>query len=305
MTAAIRFLLALLLSTTLTAAAQTKPPQPHTRIKVYLVGTFHFDGSATDVVKGSKTDMEATKKQQEVEDLITRLAQTKADKVFVEWRLKDQPFVDSTYALYRNNQFKLGNNEVYQVGYRLASKLKLPRVYCADADGVFDYEGALKYAKAHGQEKTLNGAFSSAQPDSIRQLMEARLGTTVGLDAEQALKDLPNETLVAKLARFNSTEFMRGNMDSYLLTLARVGGSSNYVGADLAGEFYKRNMRIYTNLLRAVDIKHDQSIVLVIGASHVAFLQEQLLYSSLFEVQDVLPLLTTQAKPSSSKKLAR
>jgi hypothetical protein len=80
-------------------------------------------------------------------------------------------------------------------------------------------------------------------------------------------------------------------MDSYLLWLTRVGGGDNYVGADLAGEFYKRNVRICTNLLRAVDVQHDRAIVLIIGQGHVAFLKSILRYNSLFEVAEVLPLL--------------
>jgi hypothetical protein len=36
-------------------------------------------------------------------------------------------------------------------------------------------------------------------------------------------------------------------------------GGENYAGADLAGEFYKRPVRSYTNLLRAVHVQHDQS----------------------------------------------
>ncbi|MBC8083623.1 MAG: hypothetical protein H7Z21_10460, partial [Hymenobacter sp.] len=105
----------------LPVAAQTASPLPNTRIKVYLLGTFHFNGSSGDVVKSGKTDMQSAKMQQQVGDLVDRLTKTKADKVFVEWRQSRQRYVDSTYALYRQNQFQLGNNEVFQLGYRLAA----------------------------------------------------------------------------------------------------------------------------------------------------------------------------------------
>ena len=282
---------AVLLGASLTAAAQVPAPAP-SKIKVYLLGTFHFDGSQADVVKGSKTDMKNIKKQQELDELITRLARTKADKVFVEWQRKDQPFVDSTYSLYRNGQFALKNNEVYQVGYRLAAKLNRPRVYCADADGVFDYDATVAYAKAHKQEAVLAGAFAGGQPDSVGRLIQQRAGHPIGPD----ITDKPGEGLLQRFVRLNAEPYTRANMDAYLLTLARVGGGDNYSGADLAGEFYKRNMRIYTNLLRAVDVQHDKAIILIIGAGHVGFLREQLQYSSLFELQDVGPLLMAKAK---------
>lgn len=286
----LRPLLAVLLGTALSAAAQTAPAPPTAKIKVYLVGTFHFSGSQSDVVKSAATDMKNAKRQQEVEDLVNRLSKTKADKVFVEWGQAQQRFVDSTYALYRKNQFSLRNNEVYQVGYRLASKLGRSRVYCADAAGVFDYDAAATYAKAHGQEAILTGALPGGTPDSVGRLIQARTRGTIGWSN----KDNAQETIVQKLARMNSDDFNRTNMDAYLLGLARVGGSDNYAGADLAGEFYKRNMRIYTNLLRAVDVQHDRTIILIIGAGHVGFLKEIMHYSSLFEVQDVVPLLTAR-----------
>ncbi len=273
------------------SSATAQVTSPSNRIKVYLIGTFHFNSSPTDVMKGSVTDMKATKKQQELDNLTRRLAKIKADKVFVEWQQSRQPFVDSTYTLYRKNQFTLGNNEVYQVGYRLAKQLNHPRVYCVDAAGEFDYDVASKYAKAHGQEQILNSAFSGGEPDSVGRLIQARTGNAPNQLNLLFTTEKPNETILDKLYRINSDEFIRANMDAYLLTAARVGGGNNYAGADLAGEFYKRNMRIYTNLLRAVDVQRDKAIVLVIGAGHVSFLKQQLQYSSLFEVKDVLPLL--------------
>jgi len=282
-----RALLALsLLGSSFAATAQTALATG--KIKVYIIGTFHFSGSTSDVKKGSKTDMSTPEKQREVEALVSKLQETQADKVFVEWPQERQHAVDSTYALYRQNKFTLGNNEVYQVGYRLAKKLNRPRVYCADADGVFDYETTQAYAKAHGQEQILKDTFEDIPQDSTGRLLEARTKTAATKDP------LPGNSLLAQFARLNTPAADRANMDIYLLNLARVGGGPNYAGADLAGEFFKRNVRICTNLLRAVDLQQDKSIVLIIGQGHVAFLKSILQYNSLFEVQDVLPLLTAK-----------
>ena len=270
------------------APAQTAPAGPKGKIKVYLVGTFHFNGAPTDVVDRGKTDMSANSRQQELDDIIRRLAQTKADKVFVEQMPGQQAYLDSTYARYRQRQFALRNNEVFQIGFRLADRLNRPRVYCADAPGVFDYGAAVAYARQHGQEQVLVSPFSDEQPDSLSRLIAARTGIALG----RALRDQPNETLRQKLIRMNSPAFMQANMDGYMLRLNQIGSATNYVGADLGGEFYKRNMRIYTALLRAVDVQRDRAIVLLVGAGHVSFLRQQLQYNSLFEVQDVVPLLS-------------
>ncbi len=285
-----RLLLSLsLLGPAALASAQTKPAVP-AKIKVYLVGTFHFSGSETDVHKGTKTDMSTPEKQRELAALVGKLQKTRADKVFVEQQLSQQPRMDSLYGRYRQNQYKLGNNEVFQLGFRLAGQLNCPRVYCADAKGVFDYDAAQAYAKQHGQGQILKEAFVTAPQDSIGRLIAARTGT------RQAPAEVlpPSGPLLAQFISLNTEAAGRAQMDAYLLDVARIGGGDNYAGADLAGEFFKRNVRIYTNMLRQIDLQRDKSVVLVIGWGHVAFLKTILKYNSLFEVADVVPLLTAK-----------
>lgn len=277
-----------LLSFAQPGAAQT-PAMPTAKIKVYIVGTFHFNASAADLIHGKAVDMRTPQKQRELDELVGKLQKTQADKVFVEYQLKDQPHVDSTYALYRHKQLKAGNNEVYQLGYRLADKLNLPRVYCADDQLGLDFDAVQAYAKQHGQEPIMNG-FMQVQPgDSMGQLIAAR--NRLRKVALPAGGVFPGATLLAQFKAANSAAMDRANMDGYLLTAARVGGGNNYVGADVTGDYFKRNVRIYTNLLRQVDVQHDKAIVLIIGAGHASLLKSILHYNSLFEVVEVLPLL--------------
>ncbi|TDN39787.1 hypothetical protein E4631_09060 [Hymenobacter sp. UV11] len=273
------------------SAAQT-PALPTAKIKVYIVGTFHFDASAADLIHGKAVDMRTPQKQRELDELVSKLQKTQADKVFVEYQLQDQPRVDSTYALYRQKRYKAGNNEIYQLGYRLADKLNLGRVYCADARLGLDFDGAQAYAKQHGQEPILNG-FMQVQPgDSMGHLLAARNRLRhVALPAGGVF---PGATLLEQFKVANSAAYDRANMDGYLLTIARIGGGSNYMGADVAGDYFKRNVRIYTNLLRQVDVQRDKAIVLIIGVGHASLLKSILRYNSLFEVAEVLPLLETK-----------
>jgi hypothetical protein len=282
-----------LLAATRPAAAQAPAPL-NTKIKVYLVGTFHFNASDGDVIKGTKVDMSTPDKQRELDELVSKLQKTQADKVFVEWMPDRQRFVDSTYALYRKGQREVGsqrqnNNEVVQVGYRLAKQLNRPKVYCADADGIFDYGAAQASAKQHGQEAILKGGFQAPISDSVGLLIQAR---TKAISARQAqAPKYSGENVLTHFKRMNTEAADRGNMDAYLLYLNRVGSGPDYAGADLGGEYYQRNVRIYTNLLRAVDVQRDKAIVLIIGQGHVSLLKSILRYNSLFEVAEVLPLL--------------
>ncbi|NML66027.1 hypothetical protein HHL22_12510 [Hymenobacter sp. RP-2-7] len=270
-------------------AAQTAAPLP-TKIKVYLVGTFHFDPSTSDVRKTSRVDMSTPEKQRQLEELTDILRQTHADKVFIEWKQAQQRFADSTYALYRKGHFMLGNSERYQLGYRLAKKLNLARVHCVAAEGTFDYEAARAYAQQHNQLAILKGVHDKPPVgDSTGLLIESRLAAIKQTQAPATT--YAGRGLLSVFQLLNSPAIDQENMDSYLLGFTRVGNGAAYPGADLAGDFFKTNVRIYTNLLRAIDVQHDKAVVLIIGQGHTAFLKSILRYNPLFEVAEVLPLL--------------
>jgi hypothetical protein len=86
--------------------SQTPTDVLHKKIKVYLVGTFHFDGAAGDVYKTSKQDMKTPENQKELDDLVRRLASALPDKIFVEWTPERQGYVDTTYGLYLRGQYE-------------------------------------------------------------------------------------------------------------------------------------------------------------------------------------------------------
>ena len=254
------------------------------KIKVYVVGTFHFDGAAGDVYKTSKQDMKTPENQKELDDLVRHLAGALPDKIFVEWTPDRQGFVDTTYRLYLQGQYELGNNEVYQVGYRLGRLLKRDRIYCADADGDFNYDSLVSYAVQHHQTDML--ADLNHPKDSIAKLISARIGAIYSYYQPPA-----GHTLTDIILSNNTPEVIASGADLYNLVYARVGQGREYPGADLGGDFFKRNMRIYTNILRQTDVAHDTCILVYIGSGHVSFLKEIFGSSLLFEVGDVAALL--------------
>lgn len=254
------------------------------KIKVYIVGTFHFDGSAGDVYKTTREDMKTPENQRQLDDLVRRLAKASPDKVFVEWTADRQGYVDTTYSLYRQNEFELGNNEVYQVGYRLGKLLQHPRIFCADAGGDFDYDSLVSYAAQHHQTQILTDL--NHPKDSIARLITARIGAIYSYYQSPS-----GHTLTDVIISNNTPEVIASGADLYNLVYARIGEGQDYPGADLASDFYKRNMRIYTNILRQIDVAHDKSILIYIGSGHVSFLKEIFSSSLLFEVEDVISLL--------------
>lgn len=228
--------------------------------------------------------MKTPENQKELDDLVRHLARVLPDKIFVEWTPDRQGFVDTTYRLYLQGQYELGNNEVYQVGYRLGKLLKRDRIYCADADGDFNYDSLVSYAVQHHQTDML--ADLNHPKDSIAKLISARIGAIYSYYQPPA-----GHTLTDIILSNNTPEVIASGADLYNLVYARVGQGREYPGADLGGDFFKRNMRIYTNILRQIDVAHDTCILVYIGSGHVSFLKEIFASSLLFEVGDVAALL--------------
>ncbi|HXD78375.1 MAG TPA: DUF5694 domain-containing protein, partial [Puia sp.] len=67
-----------------------------------------------------------------------------------------------------------------------------------------------------------------------------------------------------------------------------------YPGADYVSDVYRRNMRIYANIVRQIDFAHDKAILVYIGSGHISFLKQIFSSSLLFEVKDVVPLLQAE-----------
>jgi len=228
--------------------------------------------------------MKSPENQRQLDELVRRLAKAVPDRVFVEWNPERQGYVDTTYQLYLQNEFELGNNEVYQVGYRLGKLLKQARIYCADAGGDFDYDSLVSYAAQHYQTDILTDL--NHPKDSVARQISARIGAIYSY-----YRSPSGQTLTDVILSNNTPEVIASAADLYNLVYARVGEGQDYPGADLASDFYKRNMRIYANILRQIDVEHDKAILVYIGSGHVSFLKEIFSSSLLFEVEDVVPLL--------------
>ena len=142
----------------------------------------------------------------------------------------------------------------------------------------------MTYAAQHHQTDILTDL--NHPKDSIAKQISARIGAIYSY-----YRSPSGHTLTDVIISNNTPEVIASGADLYNLVYARVGEGHDYPGADLASDFYKRNMRIYTNILRQIDFAHDKSILLYIGSGHVSFLKEIFSSSLLFEVEDVVPLL--------------
>lgn len=58
----------------------------------------------------------------------------------------------------------------------------------------------------------------------------------------------------------------------YYFRYAEFGEPWDWAGADLVSDWFRRNMRIYTNVVRLID-SPDERVLVIFGAGHLGWLQ--------------------------------
>jgi hypothetical protein len=235
--------------------AGTPASCPADRTSLVILGSFHMEGSSEDLVKHSPADITAPRRQAEIEDLVRRLARFSPTKVAIESSRISTYWTDR-YVAWRKAKGALGANEIEQVGFRLADAAGLDTLSPVDYPMWMDGTTA---AERHEPK---------ASPPSASSL-EAESGLSRAVKAQLEIDDarLAAGTIAEYLAYLNRPErAVLNHRWDVLSNLAPGAGTSMYETTDYATNWYKRNLRIYTNL---VDIAGPgERIVLVIGAGH-------------------------------------
>jgi hypothetical protein len=223
-------------------------------VQVMLLGTYHFQGSARDAVSGEPQDMLSPRRQAELDDLVARLAQWAPQQVAVEWPAS---FADSTHARYRRYLDRDGasasQNEVVQVGFRLARHLGLATVHPID------------HQMPIGNDSL--AALIERRPDLeanadrlLRQLQEQARA------ADSAMETL---TVVEQLRLVNREERLRGgNSFGMFGSWLAAGEGANLGGPQLLTRWYERNFYMAHYLTRVLEPDTRRVLVLV-GSGHV------------------------------------
>lgn len=233
-----------------------QPNQDQKKTKVMILAVFHFV-SNNDAIKFPKENMLLESRQKEIDDLNSSLTKFGADKIFIEWQPTIQKRVDSTYDEYLKGRFELTANEVHQIGFKLAKILKHLRVYCMDAPGQYLFDTVRTTARKSGQINAINSYFNEWRKKALIE------------DSLQRLMTVKDRIRVVNDPKFI---FISHELNAGVLTAPYVGQVGDYAGAEFMGEWYKRNIRMYSNIVRQVE-KADSSILIIVGAGHARILQ--------------------------------
>jgi hypothetical protein len=250
-------------------AQKTKSP----KTEVLLLGTFHFANPGLDVVKFEDANILSDKRQREVESLVQKLKAFRPDKIFVEVPVSAQNRYDSLLLAYKEGKHKLGRSETQQIGFRLAKECGINTIYCADFNQIsFPIDSVIKIMMAQ------------KQMDMV-QIFQEMMQREQGNFNEQ----LKTKTITQILLDGNTDEAYRKMAGAYYFFL-KAGDKSNHAGSFLASEQWRRNIYIYENILKNLDVK-DERILVLYGTTHTAMISEMMKYNESLKIIPVSEVL--------------
>ena len=220
---------AFLLSLFALSCAMVSSGYAATPVEVMVVGTYHMSNPNRDMHDVQSDNVLAPKRQAEIIRIVDGLARFRPTVVDVEW---PRDLTEKRYHAYLTDKLPPSHNEVVQLGFRLAKRVRLARVYGIDVDGDFPYAPVEAYAKVHGELPLLKKA-------------DAEIVTQV-----TKLDDILVHGTIADVLRSINDPASISNDNSFYRTTLKIGDRKNQPGAELLAAWYKRNFYICAHLLQ-------------------------------------------------------
>ena len=247
------------------------------RIPVLVLGSYHMSNPGADRFNLESDDVLAPRRQEEIEEVVTRLAAFAPTVVALETAWGDTTNA-ADYRTWRAGGRELRGKEEEQIGFRLADRAGLETVYPIDA--------------------------RIGLPDSLLMAtigVDPSLGQNLALlepygEAAMALMDemLSDLTIGEFLWQMNSPEGLAANHSSYFRFFLPIVADTSYGGADYVAVWYRRNLRIAANVGRIAE--EGDRVFLVIGQGHAPILRQVFTDWPKFCLEDPLKYLPAPAR---------
>jgi hypothetical protein len=237
-------------------AAQQPPVEssaPPARAEVLVLGVYHMANPGRDVFNIQADDVLSPERQAEIAEVIAVLEKFRPTKIAVEGDFNDET-IPRDYAEYLAGNHELTRDETEQIGFRLARELGHETIYPVDADGEFPLQHVINYAKASGRSNELDALLNE-----------------IGAKVEAFDEYLASHTVLEALLLMNSDESVAEDV-GYYYRQAQFGEHWDWAGADLVSAWFRRNMRIYSNVVQLV-ASPDERVLVIVGAGHLGWLR--------------------------------
>lgn len=227
------------------------------KVKVILLGTFHY-GSTSDRGKTPFPDLFSVKRQKELDTIANKLAKFNVNKFFTETPVNRQNWQDSIFTKYKKKALTdttVLRDERVQIAFRTAV-INNAKLIASDYRQELPYAQIEEYEKAHQNDTASSYPFFDVKyPFTIKQ------------------KKLNELSLLDYYIQLNNTYNRQAHMFDYTHYALGYGKDTNYIGEAFALSWYDRNLKIFTNILRNIDVNNDKVIVVLYGSSHTALIR--------------------------------
>ena len=235
---------------------------------ILVLGTDHFSNQNNGDMFMTQTEGILTnRRQKEMSDVVDCLKRFRPTRVALEVSTEYDEKLNQDYNSYRKGHFSLSSNEVHQIGFQVAKKCNLDKVYAVDWND--DLEGIPDLGEL--AEKDQSDIFDKVE----------KIGQEMTLQSEEYFQ---HNTLKEYLLWLNEKENIAKDQEVYM-KLALIGSDTNPGGAIWTAKYwYYRNMLIYKNLVNLINSEEERIFVLY-GAGHLHLLLQFLKESRLFNVE--------------------
>jgi hypothetical protein len=278
----------LLITPTITKAQSDKEDQTD----IMVVGFDHF---AQIYNKEPQSDVLNPKKQAEIAKLRAQLLKFRPDAIMLEAEPSEQAQLDSLYTLYRNGQIDLsalGRSERYQVGFAMAKELNLPTI-----SGIDYYASTSQSLLKGGDNIAYFNLGLKEMQTTFRPLKRLVQHDSLSLYDYIALANHPDLVAMSHRMIFNNPAMVtNGGFSTTGTNTVDLGKvDTAYIGAHYISLFYNRNLKIYSNILRAQQKSKAQRVMVLLGQTHVGVQQELFAVNPNYRVVPASTLLKTKA----------
>ena len=240
--------------------AQTNFSEPivdtsNQKIQILNFATFHM-GTTSDAHK-TEFDEHAEENKRKVHEIAKKLAAFKPTVILVETTPEYNEKLQKQYKSYKDNpkiKFK-SPSEIELLAYELGRLCNTKKIY-----GI-DHKMGYNYKIGFSIKNTID-------PKFYNQFYENPIQFYPKLNVDENAM-----TLFEKLVGINSNYYLDFLMTINADMLTHAGTDHNFEGADEAAKYYKRNLRIYSNLNR-IELSSDDRVFILMGGSHTAFLRD-------------------------------
>ncbi len=219
--------------------------------EVIVLGTFHYSGRDDIFTETMQNDLDA---------FIDRLVSLHPTKIAVELPVRLQKDLDGFYSKFERTALKnrtsfgsvnvydqevecCSDNEIVQIGFRLAEKLRHSKLYAVDED--------------------------IEMSDDLVRKITPHFSIESYLDKLERIRRLAND-LDGVYRVINSDEYVAVD-DSIYIAMNKVN-LGNYEGSQVVTQWYERNLKIFSNL-QNICVDGDR-VLLIIGSGHLKILRD-------------------------------